>query len=456
VHTRPPEVTLSDAAAEVAPQRWRVMVVRAEPGAEDALRKAIPGAPAAPAPLGLPLVTRVTADAEAARHTADKLRALGAVVVILVEPVEASSAFCAWHSGRMAGRRCVRCGLPVCTACRDAAGGEEVCPPCWARHRGPKRRVRQRQLFVLFLFVVFLYEVWRGIEADRAATSPHGPVRVALYQFAPEGQRWSPLVRHLNDRGDPQPGAPLDRLRDIATWFNAERARYGGPEGYLHMELRAPQEGLPTLPPPYMDSDPIWMGPWRALQTSRALRAAVVARGEDPDAAAVRLYVIYGPQDGDLASHSRGSARGRIAVSYIDVAEQNPGYAALTVAHELAHTLGALDLYDDNSLSKHPEGFVEPWADPLYPQRWAELMAVDRPVGPGVELEPRSLDELRVGHQTAADLGWISDGEAKRFYSPASLGPLDRLPPRAPPAEPIPAEPIPAEPIPTEPVPSAP
>jgi hypothetical protein len=45
VHTRPPEVSLSDAdAAEAAPQRWRVMVVRAEPGAEDALRKAIPGA----------------------------------------------------------------------------------------------------------------------------------------------------------------------------------------------------------------------------------------------------------------------------------------------------------------------------------------------------------------------------------------------------------------------------
>ena len=417
-------------------QRWRVMVVRAEPGAEDALREAIPGAAPAPTRLVFPSVTRVTADREVAEQTAERLRAIGAVVVVLVEPVGASSAFCAWHSGRMAGRRCVRCGAPVCTACRDAAGGEDVCPPCWKRHRGPRRRIRQRQLFMLFLFAVFLYEVWRWREVDRAATSPHGPVRVALYQFTPVGQRWSPLVRHLNDHRDRSGGAPLDRLRDIVPWFNAERARYGGPEGYLHLEMTAPLEGPPVLPPPYMEGDPIWMGPWRAFQTSRALRAAVVRRGADPDAAAVRLYVIYGEADGDLASHSRGSARGRIAVSYIDVAERNPGYAVLTVAHELAHTLGALDLYDENSLAQHPEGFVEPFADPLYPQRWAELMAVDRPVGPGLELEPRSLDEVRVGHQTATDMRWISAEDARRFYSPASLGPLDRLPPRAEPPAP--------------------
>ena len=63
-------------------------------------------------------------------------------------------------------------------------------------------------------------------------------------------------------------------------------------------------------------------------------------------------------------------------------------------------------------LPSYPEGFMEPFQNPLYPQRFAEIMAVD---------------ELRIGYRTAADLGWIADEEADRFYQPPETTPEDLL-----------------------------
>jgi hypothetical protein len=51
---------------------------------------------------------------------------------------------------------------------------------------------------------------------------------------------------------------------------------------------------------------------------------------------------------------------------------------------------------------------AEPDAVLLYPQRFAEVMAGMRPVKPGVEESPASLDGLRVGSATAREIGWAA------------------------------------------------
>ena len=98
------------------------------------------------------------------------------------------------------------------------------------------------------------------------------------------------------------------------------------------------------------------------------------------------------------------------------------------MAHEIGHALGAMDTYDPvTSRATHPHGFVEPFANPLYPQRFAELMAVDIPLNAKIEKEVKSLSQLRVGHQSAAGMGWIDPEQAQIFYAPTEITPEEKL-----------------------------
>ena len=374
----------------------------------------------------LPRVVRITGERSQAHRTAVRLRDAGAVVLVIEESASGESAFCVDHQGRIAGRLCDGCGRPVCTTCSADAGGEDVCRSCRKRGRTPRARVRRRQLFVVFLFTVFLYEVVDYLQSDLRAVDPRGPVRVAIFQFVPPDQPYAPIVRSLNRLADPS--GPSTSLYDIAPWFNAERVRYGGSRSYLDLDIHGPWGRV--VEPPLLDDPALsaWEAPLRAWQYARYFHDLVVDQGQDPDDYAARVYVIYGSGTVDLAAHSRGSEQGRVAVVFVDQQERSPGYAALTVAHELAHTLGALDYYHpDTALAVHPEGFVEPYADPLYPQRFAELMAADIPTGARQEREVESLEEVRIGYATARDMGWIAPGLADVFYTPAAETPEDRL-----------------------------
>ena len=120
----------------------------------------------------------------------------------------------------------------------------------------------------------------------------------------------------------------------------------------------------------------------------------------------------------DLASHSRGSQKGHLAVPYVGVEESNPAYGVVTVAHEIGHALGADDSYDMASgHAVYPGGFVDPFVEGIYPQRYAELMSPDIPEAPGTEREVSSHYQVQIGHQTASQLRWISPEEAEAFYS---------------------------------------
>jgi len=415
----------SPAERSRADTRWRVVLVRVDAAARTLVEAALPSGVSLRQE-ELPRVIRITGDRIRATETARRLREAGAVVLVTEEPAGGESAFCSDHQGRMAGRACVGCGRPVCSACSREGGGEDVCVGCRRKGRSPRARVRRRQLFVLFLFAVFVYQVVEYIRSDRLAVDPRGPVRVAIFQFVPPDEPFAPVVRELNRL--PGTGQAQTSLYDIAPWFNGERARYGGPRDYLQVDVFGPW-GRVVEPPELDDPElPMWRLPLRALAYARYFRQLVIDQGQSPDDYAARVYVIYSRDTDDLAAHSRGSEQGHVAIVYVDLDEQNTGYAALTVAHELAHTLGGEDLYDpDTSLAMHPEGFVEPFSDPLYPQRFAELMAADVPTGAGREREVRSLEEVRVGYASARAMGWIAPGLAEVYYTPSEVTPAERL-----------------------------
>ena len=402
--------------------RYRIVLISL-PEETAQLRELLPRR-AVPAHEALPLVLRLTNDTAAAVDTVDRLRAAGAGVVVVRE-FEHGELFCPAHSAEYAVDACSVCTTTICRRCRLEARGARLCPTHFRERQGKARSTRVRQLLVVLAFVVFLQQVVEHLRRDAEALDG-GPVLVGLFQYAPGPMRSHALVQALNGRKTNGFSAPS--WRDMKTWFDLEYSRYVGAEReYLDLRTYGPDDLLPS-PPQLYDVEGTLTLLWRSLLYPRYWNGLLREQGLSPDDFDVRVFVVFTPEGGDVASHSRGSEKGRLAVAWVSAEEWNPAYALVTIAHELGHTLGATDKYDEATFhSVYPEGYVEPFVRPLYPQRYAELMAVDIPLSRSAEKEAKRLDELRVGHRTAAELGWIARSEADWYYAPEQDTPLDPL-----------------------------
>lgn len=369
---------------------WQVVLLRPPPGAQEQHR---------------PLIVSAGRWAESNR-VLDGVRRRGWTAAILEADPEA---LCAWHPPQFRDGTCQDCGRPVCGSCRGRARGADRCPPCETAVRTRRRNTRLRQLFMVFLFTAFATEAFRWVSHERHVVDATGPVRVAFVQLVQPDAVGAPLVDEMDERGIPA----------IADWFASERARYGGGAGpFVEADVLGPWVKnvqpplLPARQPSLLDQLKV------AFAFPNYFHDLARANGVDPDAYGARVYVVYGRDGGDLAGDSRGSRKGRIAVSFVNV-DDTLAYAQVTLAHELGHIFGAPDQYDEVSYrARFPEGFVQPWAEPPYPQTYAELMAVDVPLGPLTEREITSLDEVRVGYRTAAAFGWIDEERAAAYYAP--------------------------------------
>jgi hypothetical protein len=99
--------------------------------------------------------------------------------------------------------------------------------------------------------------------------------------------------------------------------------------------------------------------------------------------------------------------KGLIGVVYAFAAPGMNGENNVVIAHELLHTVGAIDKYDlGDDAPRFPDGYGDPAQKPLYPQLTAELMAGRRVLAPGKWQQPMSLDEVVVGPVTALEIRW--------------------------------------------------
>jgi hypothetical protein len=106
--------------------------------------------------------------------------------------------------------------------------------------------------------------------------------------------------------------------------------------------------------------------------------------------------------------HSLGIEKGLIGVVYAFAVPMMDGGNDMVIAHELLHTLGATDEYDPaNDAPLFPDGYGDPRQVPLYPQRFAELMAGRRMISATSWEQPASLDEVLIGPVTARQIRWI-------------------------------------------------
>ena len=190
----------------------------------------------------------------------------------------------------------------------------------------------------------------------------------------------------------------------IEAFLQREGARYGMALAEpAHIWLRPRLDELPPLPP--RERSLLGTMGWSLKLrwwASRREAAQPRPRGQ------VRLFVLYyDPETSPAVAHSLGLREGLVGIVHAFASRAQAGANNVVIAHELLHTLGATDKYDPASGQPlHPDGYAEPDRTPLHPQDFAELMGGRIPLSRGRAQIPASLDDVRVGPATAAEIGW--------------------------------------------------
>jgi len=127
--------------------------------------------------------------------------------------------------------------------------------------------------------------------------------------------------------------------------------------------------------------------------------------GSRPD---IRIFaVFYDPATTQQVEHSVGLKEGLIGVANVFAVNHMTEENNVVVAHELLHTLGATDKYNPITTQPlFPVGFADPEQSPLYPQKFAEIMAGRVPLSDTESDTPRNLELAIIGPETAAEINW--------------------------------------------------
>ncbi|MEM6987313.1 MAG: hypothetical protein AAF499_12325, partial [Pseudomonadota bacterium] len=201
----------------------------------------------------------------------------------------------------------------------------------------------------------------------------------------------------------------LDSLRQkdfdiIDAWMAREAARYDLPNPVPTDVTLGP--AIDNLPPAFPQTDGVaWLVLW---QLRMRLWAAFNSPGTFWDWRTVRIYlVLHGTEQTGRLPHSIGMQKGLIGLVHGYAEARQTSQNVVVVAHELLHTVGATDKYNEFGAPIFPHGFANPARKPLYPQRSAEIMAGRIPTSAYESIMAHSLRSSRIGPQTAREINWL-------------------------------------------------
>lgn len=122
----------------------------------------------------------------------------------------------------------------------------------------------------------------------------------------------------------------------------------------------------------------------------------------------VRIFVLYHSMDDNKPlQHSLGLQKGLLGIVHGYASKQQNEQNNLVIAHELLHTVGALDKYDTHGNPIFPNGYAQPERRPLHPQYRAEIMAGRIPSSDTDSKMAASLDSCVIGTKTAKEISWL-------------------------------------------------
>ena len=217
-----------------------------------------------------------------------------------------------------------------------------------------------RILILLLVLLAVALSTWQ----DRyRSTRWREPLYVAIYPIAADE---SPVTLRYVAALD------ADRFKSIDRFFVREAERYHL-DGARAVRTRLRSE-LHDRPPQRAPSAGMLATAWWSLK----LRFwAWRASGHVNEPEDIRMFVLYhDPALTPQVPHSLGLTKGLIGVVYAFAAPEMDGENDVVIAHELLHTVGASDKYlPGTDAPRFPDGYGDPNQVPLYPQRFAEIMA---------------------------------------------------------------------------------
>jgi hypothetical protein len=219
-------------------------------------------------------------------------------------------------------------------------------------------------------------------------------------------------VHPIDGDGRPATSAHIDRLTQaefapVERFFTEEARRYGiGLDRPIRFELAAQSR----IELPRLASAPSFVG---AMLFSLRLRWAAVRvewQSDLPSPDITLFAVFHEGAAGQALDISVGLQKGLVAVANLYADSSATGSNQVVIAHELLHTLGATDKYDPvGNVPMFPNGYADPTARPLLPQRRAELMAGRIAISADEAAIPDGLREVAIGAMTAREIGWLAE-----------------------------------------------
>lgn len=124
----------------------------------------------------------------------------------------------------------------------------------------------------------------------------------------------------------------------------------------------------------------------------------------------IQMFILYhGVKARTELDISVGMRKGRYGVVNAFAAKSMSPRNLIIFTHELMHVFGASDKYTrDTGEPEYPFGFADPDQHPVLPQKRAEIMGGRIPLSSTVSKMPRSLEQCKIGRQTAEEIGFFT------------------------------------------------
>jgi hypothetical protein len=254
-----------------------------------------------------------------------------------------------------------------------------------------RKGFRYFRYLVLLLILVFVV-VHETRVKDRVASWDQ-TLQVRIFAINGDGNRVTEnYIRALK----------MANFSPVEQFVNKQAKRYSIPIEAISISYGGELESGPPQPPqqPSALTSILWSLHFRAWALYQSYH-------KGKEALDINLFIsYYDTSTTQSLRHSVGLQRGLIGLINGFASKKYNGSNNLVIAHELMHTMGASDKYDQSNLPIHPGGYADPYQEPLYPQYLAEVMGGRIPVSATRARIPQKLGQVVVGAYTASEIGW--------------------------------------------------